>query len=54
MQSWVWNLAAPESAGVSLKTVALQLKSKKPLQADEGPILHEAVTFQEGSPHSLG
>lgn len=52
MQSWVWNLAAPGSAGISLKTVALQLKSKKPLQADKGPIPHEAVTFQGGS-HTL-
>lgn len=51
MQSWVWNLAAPGSAGISLKTVALQLKSKKALQADKGPIPHEAVTFQP--PHTL-
>lgn len=53
MQSWVWNLAAPGSAGISLKTVALQLKSKKPLQADKGQISYEAVTFQAGTPHSL-
>lgn len=49
MQSQVLDLTAHRPAGVSLKTVALQLKRKKPLQADEGPIQHEAVTFQGGS-----
>lgn len=54
VQSQVPNLTAHRSAGTSLKTVALQLKYKKPLQADEGLIQHKAVTFQGGSWHALG
>lgn len=54
MQSQVPVLRAPRSAGISLKTVALQLKYKKLLQAEEKPAQQKAVTFHEAAWHAPG